>query len=141
MKSDIRDAFEETLQTWAAARVPALKIAWQNVPFTPPKDSAGKPLAYLRAWILPADTTAPTVAGDLTEYRGIFQVDVVCPAGVGPQAADGIAAEIVALFPAKTRLTSGTKTVLIATPMSERPALQDVDTYAVPCWCRYTTAE
>lgn len=141
MKSDIRAAFESTLGTWAAARVPPLSIAWQNVPFTPPKDAKGLPLAYLRAWVLPADTTAPTVAGDLTEYQGIFQVDVVCPAGVGPQAADGITAEIVALFPAKTRIAYGGQTVLIATPMSERPALQDTDTYAVPVWCRYSTVQ
>lgn len=44
-----RQAIETRLATWAAARVPALPIAFENAPFTPVTGAT-----YLRAFLLPA---------------------------------------------------------------------------------------
>lgn len=132
MKEIIRAAFEKTLADWAAAQTPAIPVAYENVSFTPPATGP-----YLRCFLLPADTVDRTIAGSLTEYNGLFQVNVVCPAGTGPTAAEALTAAIAALFPAKSRLSFDGQTVMVATPMRERPALQDTSTYTIPMDCRY----
>ena len=132
MKATIRAAFEKKLTDWAATKTPKIPIAYENVHFDPPANAV-----YLRCFLLPADTTDNTIKGDLTEYRGLFQVTIVYPAGVGPTSAESLASEIAALYTAKSRLAYGGKTVMVATPMRERPALQDAGTYTIPMDCRY----
>lgn len=122
----IRAAYEGRLATWAAARSPALTVAYENAPFTAP---AG---VYLRAFVLPADTVSDDLAGVLTTYRGIFQVSVVAPINTGPGAALGIADELAALFVMNARLTVSGLTVQQSTPCSIAPALQDATNYIVP---------
>ncbi|MDN8612797.1 phage tail terminator-like protein [Variovorax ginsengisoli] len=107
----IRSLFEGRLGTWAAARVPALPVAWENVSFTPP---AG---AYLRAFLLRGATTSRDLAGDNRNRVGVFQISIVCPAGNGAGAAESIAAELDALFPMNLRLTSGTFAVQQLSPL------------------------
>ncbi|WP_368640481.1 phage tail terminator-like protein [Castellaniella ginsengisoli] len=132
MKTIIRAAFEKTLADWAAAQTPKIPVAYENVAFTPPATGP-----YLRCFLLPADTADNTMAGQLSEYRGLFQVNVVCPAGTGPTAAEALTAAITALYPAKSRLSFGGQAVMIATPMRERPALQDVNAFVIPMDCKY----
>jgi hypothetical protein len=126
----IRAAYELRLKNWADARSPALSVAWENQPFTPP---AG---AYLKASLLPATTTSDDLAGTLRTYRGVFQVSVVSPINVGPGAAYGIADELAALFVMNARLTN-TVTVQQVTPCSIAPALQDATSYIVPVSFQY----
>lgn len=136
MKAVIRAAFEKTLADWAAAQTPAIPVAYENVAFKPPATGP-----YLRCFLLPADTVDNTLSGQLSEYRGLFQVNVVCPAGMGPVGAEVLTAAIASLFPAKSRLNYAGKTVTIATPMRERPALQDVAAYTIPMDCRYAAVQ
>lgn len=136
MKAIIRAAFEKTLADWAAAQTPAIPVAYENVAFKPPATGP-----YLRCFLLPADTVDNTLAGQMSEYRGLFQVNVVFPAGTGPVGAEVLTAAIAALFPAKSRLTYSGQFVAITTPMRERPALQDVATYTIPMDCRYTAVQ
>lgn len=136
MKDIIRAAFERTLADWAAAQTPAIPVAFENVAFKPPATGP-----YLRCFLLPADTVDNTMAGQLSEYRGLFQVNVVCPAGTGPTAAEALTAAIAALYPARGRLSYSGKAVLIATPMRERPAMQDTSTYTIPMDCRYMAVQ
>lgn len=136
MKAVIRAAFEKTLADWAAAQTPAIPVAYENVAFKPP--AVGP---YLRCFLLPTDTVDNTLAGQLSEYRGLFQVNVVCPAGTGPTDAEAITAGISALYPAKSRMTFAGLTVMVATPMRERPALQNVATYTIPMDCRYAAVQ
>lgn len=136
MKAIIRAAFEKTLADWAAAQTPAIPVAFENVAFKPPATGP-----YLRCFLLPADTVDNTMAGQLSEYRGLFQVSVVCPAGTGPTAAEALTAAITALYPAKARMTFAGFTVMVATPMRERPALQDTSTYTIPMDCRYMAVQ
>ena len=132
MKSTIRAAFEKKLADWAGAQTPKIPVAYENVAFTPPTNAP-----YLRCFLLPADTVDNTVAGQLTEYKGLFQVNVVCPAGAGPSSAETLTTAISGLYPAKGRLTHSGKTVLIASPMRERPALQGTADYVIPMDCSY----
>lgn len=122
----IRAAYEGRLAAWAAARSPALTVAYENAPFTVPSG------VYLRAFVLPADTVSDDLAGVLTTYRGIFQVSVIAPINTGPGAALGIADELAALFLANARLTVSGLTVQQITPCSIAPALQDATSYIVP---------
>lgn len=127
-----RVILESRLAAWATARVPALRIAYENVQFVP---AAGE--TYLRAHLLPADTESVDLKGDHRGYRGIFQVDIVRPIGSGPGPALDIAAELNALFPVNGRYTSGAVTAQVITPVSAGPAGQDASSYVVPVSFQY----
>jgi hypothetical protein len=122
----IRSLLESRLKAWAAARVPALPIAFENASFTPPQG------AYLAAYLLPADTTSQDLEGSLRNRAGVFQVNIVCPTGKGPAEGQTIAAELDALFPANLRLTSGPFVLQTTSPTRERSAIQSDDRYTVP---------
>lgn len=124
----IRSLFEGRLKTWATARVPALPIAYEDIPFTPPAD--GSP--YLRAFLLPANTTSEDLEGKHTAYRGVFQVSVVTKAGIGRGAAESIADELAALFPNNLAMTKTTFTVFVRSPMSTAQAQQGDTTTTLP---------
>jgi len=124
----IRAALEGRLATWAATQ--SLTVAYENVPFNPPSG------AYLRAFLLPAETHSDDLAGSHRAYRGIWQVNVVAPIGKGAGAALTIAEAIATLFPVNqsTLLAAG---VHITHPVTIGAAIQDSERYTVPCWCRY----
>jgi len=123
----IRAIYEGRLKTWADARVPALPVAYENVPFDPVTGAT-----YLKAFLLPANTVSGDLAGALTTYRGVFQVSVCAPINKGAGAALGIADELAALFVVNARLTASGLTVQQITPCSVAPALQDDTNYIVP---------
>lgn len=127
-----RQAYEGRLGTWAAARSPALRVRYENVPFTP---ATGE--TYLHATQLPADTESDDLAGAHRAYRGVFQVSVYAPINTGSGAAAAIADELAALFVHNARLTSGAITVQQTTPASVAPALQFDSYYAVPVSLTY----
>ena len=128
MKAVIRAAFEKTLADWAAAQAPAIPVAYENVAFKPPATGP-----YLRCFLLPAETVDNTMAGQLNEYRGLFQVNVVCTACTGPTDAEFITAGIAALYPAKSRMTFAGLTVMVATPMTCPDCVEFVHKEAVVC--------
>ena len=121
----IRSLFEGRLKTWAAARAPALPVAWENVGFTPP---AG---VYLQAFLLRGATTSRDLAGDNRNRVGVFQISINCPAGNGPGAGESIAAELDALFPMNLRLTSGIFAVQQLSPL-RLWAPDSADRYVLP---------
>lgn len=125
-------AIESRLATWAAARSPALRIAWENVTFTPANGET-----YLRAFLLPADTASQDLAGTHRAFRGVYQVNVSVPLAVGAGAALGIVAELDALFPVNLRITSAGVTTQITGPASAGPADQDASHYTVPVSITY----
>jgi len=126
-----RKAIELRLATWAAARVPALPIAWENVPFTPP---AG---AHLRVYLLPANTSSPDLAGAGRTYRGVYQVSVVAPINAGPGAVEAIADELAALFPLNLRVTVTGLTLQVITPVTAAQGAQDATNFIVPVSFQY----
>lgn len=126
----IRSLYEGRLKAWAAARVPALPVAWENVGFTPPVG------IYLRAFLLRGVATSRDLAGDNRHRVGVFQVDIVCPSGNGAGAAESIAAELEVLFPMNLILNSGAFSVTQVSPLRTRAALPD-DRFTVPVDFQY----
>lgn len=127
-----RSILESRLATWAAGRSTPLRVAYQNVAFTPTQGET-----YLRSYLLPAKTTAEDLAGALRTYRGVYQVSIVRPIGGGSGPALSIAAELNSLFPVNGRYTSGAVTVQVITPPSAVPGAQDENTYVVPVSFEY----
>ncbi|MBO9717523.1 MAG: DUF4128 domain-containing protein [Pseudoxanthomonas sp.] len=127
-----RAILESRLATWAASRGTPLRVAYQNAPFTPDSGET-----YLRAYLLPAPTTAEDLAGALRTYRGVFQVSIVRPINGGTGAALSIAAELNTLFPVNGRYTSGAVTVQVITPASAGPGQQEENAYVVPVSFEY----
>ena len=121
-----RQAIETQLSAWAAARSPALPVAWENVEFPSP------PATYLRAFLLPAKTTGIDLAGVGRTYIGIYQVSVITPVDIGPGTAEGIASEIAALFPLNLRLAVSGMTLQVISPVTCAQGAQDGFSYIVP---------
>ena len=121
----IRSLYEQRLAAWAAAR--SLPVAWQNVSFTPPASGI-----YLRAFLLPATTDVPDLAGEYPIYRGVFQISIVAPSGQGSGAAEQLVEDVAAEFPADLLLTAGALSVMIVSPCSQGPAIHDGTSYMVP---------
>ena len=134
-QSRIRAAFETRLANWAAARTPALPVVWTNTNAPLPTGD------HLRAYLLPAMTTARDVAGENRSYRGVFQVSVFTKAGTGPARAEGIARELDDLFPVALHMLNTGLSVYVLTPMASRPAAQETDWYSVAVDCRYGAEE
>jgi len=128
----IREAYEGRLATWAAGRSTPLRVAFENVPFTP---AGGE--TYLRVHILPARTVSADLEGDHRGYRGVCQVSIVCPINVGAGAAGNTADEIAALFPVNLRVTREGMTVQVITPASVAPALPTDSSFTVPVSFEY----
>jgi hypothetical protein len=126
-----RRAIETQLAAWAAARTPALPVAWENVPFTPPSGP------YLRAFLLPAMTTSADLAGAHRSFRGVYQVSVYSPINAGSGAAESIADELAALFPLNQRLNVPGLTLQIMTPVTAAQGAQDATNYVVPVSFQY----
>lgn len=128
----IRALYEGRLKTWAAGRSTPLRVAYQNVPFTPVTGEI-----YLKATLLPADTASDDLAGALRTYLGVFQVSVVAPINAGPGAAETIGDELAALFTMNQRLTATGFTVQQITPATQAAALPDEKNYIVPVSFEY----
>jgi hypothetical protein len=127
----IRAAFETRLATWAAAQVPAIPIAYENVTFTPP---SGR---YLRSFLLPADTQSLTLDGLHREYIGIYQVSIALPINTGAGAGQMLSAALDTLFPVAAPMTQGGLNVWVTSPMSAGPAIQEPDRFVIPVSCGY----
>ncbi|MCG6574871.1 hypothetical protein EGM97_09140 [Pseudomonas sp. AF32] len=128
----IRSLLEARLKAWADTRTPALRVAYQNVPFTPSNDET-----YLRAFLIPAGTDSNDLAGAHRLYTGVFQITIVTPVGNGPSGAETIADELAALYPLNDRLARDGITALIMTPVEPGPELTEDTAFALPVSFQY----
>ena len=126
----IRSLFEQRLTAWAGGR--NLRIAYQGVSFTPETEET-----YLAAFMLPAGTGTDTLSGDHRGYTGLFQINVVIPAGNGTGEAEGLVDEISALFPAYLRLKQDSFEVLVLTPVEPGPPIIGDTTLTVSASFQY----
>ncbi|MBX9754536.1 MAG: DUF4128 domain-containing protein [Pseudomonadaceae bacterium] len=124
----VRSALEGRLKVWAAARVPALPVAWQNAPFDPPADGG----VYLRAFTMPATTDSEDLAGVMRAYTGVFQISIVAAAGSGTTLSNAIADELAALFPNNLPLIKSGLSVYVRTPCSTSASIADDTTSTTP---------
>ena len=128
----IRSALESRLKTWADAQVPPIPIAYQNAPFTAPTQSR-----YLRAYLLPAETSSRLVEGTDRSYMGMFQISICVPEGTGPGAAEQLIASLETLFPAPLTISKSGLNIRITKPISASPSMQETGLYVVPVNIRY----
>ncbi|HCJ7745409.1 TPA: DUF4128 domain-containing protein [Citrobacter freundii] len=102
-----------------------MPIAWPNIIFEPPDD-----VPYGRVYILPAQTIGQDFAGQLRTYQGIFQVNIVTPAGIGVGKARTFSSVIAGGFSEGLALVAGDLTVYINGPPQIRQPIQDRPTSA-----------
>lgn len=132
----ITQLFETKLAVVASAL--NLKIAMENIVFEPDKN------IYLRSHILPASTDVIDLAGTMKVYKGVFQVDIVAPAGTGKTKAGNIADIIIEAFPNNLELSEREFTVWIDGEPNRMRALSDSTRYLIPVSIDYranTTTE
>ena len=91
----IRATFMQALSTYAAAHNPVLTIAREGMSFTKPANNS----TFLEAFLVPANTVLPTLAGSRRRFWGDFQVNIWTKEGIGAGAGEAIAEEISKLFP------------------------------------------
>lgn len=120
----ITQLFETKLAVVASAL--NLKIAMENIVFEPDKN------IYLRSHILPASTDVIDLAGTMKVYKGVFQVDIVAPAGTGKTKAGNIADIIIEAFPNNLELSEREFTVWIDGEPNRMRALSDSTRYLIP---------
>lgn len=128
----IAAALEVRLLAWAKARAKPLKVAVENEVYSP---GAGE--TYLRAFTLPAVTDSSTLAGDHRVYVGMFQVNVVAPAGKYRTVACDIVDELAAVYPLNMRIPRGPLIVKVMTPVAPGPGIPDGNTFTVPASFQY----
>ena len=128
----IRELFEDRLRDWAEARIPTIRVNYEDTKFT-----ALTGETYLRAFTLPARTDSVDLEGKHRQYQGIWQINIVKPASGGLGNAYGIVDELEALFPVNLRLTSGSFAVTVITPMGPGPLISDSNTSTIPVYCTY----
>jgi len=128
----IRQLYEARLKAWAAAQMPALRIAYEGVKFVPTTSET-----YLKAYTLPAATDSQDLEGAHRLYLGIFQVSAVTPSGNGPGKAEALADQIAALYPLNMRLTRDAFTVMVITPVEPSPGIAEDATYTVAASFQY----
>ncbi|HAV2159511.1 TPA: hypothetical protein JHK28_000141 [Enterobacter cloacae] len=129
---DIAQLFEGRLAEFASSQ--AISVAWENLPFKPSDD------VYLRVFLLPADTGIFDVQGKAAIYRGIFQVNVVSPAGAGVTEARRIAASIAGWFPCDMKISDGKTFAYINGPPTTHAPIQGDTDFAIPISINYHSA-
>ncbi|GGA05599.1 phage tail terminator-like protein [Dyella caseinilytica] len=125
-----RRLIETALGAWAVSQ--SLDVEWENVPFEPVTGQT-----YLRAFQLPANSTSPDLAGAITTYRGIYQIDIVAPINEGAGPAGAIADELAQLFKLNTRYTAPPLALQIVSPCTVAKGAQDASDYIVPVSFQY----
>lgn len=126
---DIQSALNTTL----ALAFPAMPIAWENTEYTPTIGTA-----YFRVWLLPAEVDVMTLGpSPWQERKGIFQVSVFYPIGIGFGTPKGKAAEVVAVFKAGTAITYNTLRIICEKAWPSSGMNDDNGWYHIPVNCRY----
>lgn len=93
--STIRAELETRLRTWADAQSPAIKIAFENMPFTKPTSGV-----FLETFLIPNITLNPTIDASRQRLMGIFQVNCWASSdNKGMKAAESLAQSVIDLFP------------------------------------------
>lgn len=92
MIPDIAAALAGRLGIWADAE--SIAVAWENVPFTPPSDAI-----YLAVHDMPATPRTLDLGLRCRVYSGVYQINVVAPAGTGRSAVVALARLVAELFP------------------------------------------
>ncbi|MCX9150462.1 phage tail terminator-like protein [Pseudomonas sp. TB1-B1] len=122
----IASIYEAKLIAWNSARSEKLRIVFENMAYAPAEGET-----YLRAFTIPGDTASNTLGGDHRLFTGVFQVNIIAPAGTGKTMTNPIAAELTGLFPLYAHNTKATLTVVTMSPIDPGPGITGDSTYTV----------
>ena len=92
MIPDIAAALAARLGAWADAE--GISVAWENVPFTPPANEM-----YLAVHDMPVTPRTIDLGLRCRTYSGVYQINVVAPAGSGRTSVVALADRVAELFP------------------------------------------
>lgn len=92
MIPDIAAALAARLGKWADGI--SMPVAWENVEFTPPATGI-----YLAAYDMPATPQTMDLSLSCRTFSGVYQINVVIPAGAGRAEAISLANKVADLFP------------------------------------------
>lgn len=125
-----RQAIEIKLMAWATTR--PVRVANFEQGF-----EAGSDETYLQAFQLPAGTTCRYLGGDAYEYTGVYQVNIVCPAGQALATAESLVEELTGLFRVDSPVSRDGFEGLITEPVEQGPTITESATYTVPASFTY----
>jgi hypothetical protein len=107
-------------------------IAWENKKFAPTQGTL-----YARPTIIPADTEQWSLGQNGQDLStGIYQVDVIAPAGKGKKAAYAMADTIADRFKRGTDIVENSRTISIINA-SRAAGFNDGDRFIVPVTIQY----
>ena len=126
----IAAALEARLKAWAAAQVPPVPVAYENVAFTKPVD--GSP--WLEAFLIPNLTMNNEVSGGRKTHLGFFQVNCWVHKGSGMGRGRSLSQSIINLFPMLPKVGAIS---IEATPSASQPLDGDSNWVIVPVLIKY----
>ena len=127
---DITGALESRLGTWADEQ--GIPVAWNNIQFDPPATGI-----YLTSHDMPASPYSIDLGGTAVISPGVYQVNVVVPAGSGRSEARRIAALVAELFPENAEILGEEFTIWITAPPAVFAGITDGVSYTVPVSINY----
>lgn len=125
----IRAALEVALNAIA----PALATAWENSAFVPPAAS----VPYQQAFMLFAEPDDPEAGHAVHIQRGIFQINLLYPIGVGDATARARAKVLIDTFYRSRSFTSGGVTVSVERTPEAGQGTVDGDRWLIPVKIRF----
>jgi hypothetical protein len=126
-----RKALEGKTAAFAAANG-GLQVAWENADFDPPQ------ALHLRSFLLPLEVISQTLDMRHRQYEGVYQLSIVCPAGVGPGDGEALLPILDAAFSTASPIAVDGLKLYITRPMGPRQAIQEEGgNYVIPVSCSY----
>ncbi len=121
----IRSIMDARLSNLATAE--QVQVAWENSDFNPPESAI-----YWRSFLLPGDASAVGLGTEAENFHlGVYQVDVLAPAGIGWGDASVSAAKVVSAFKRGTDLTVGDCQIRI-TRAQPGPGMREGGRFKIP---------
>ncbi|WP_112288428.1 DUF4128 domain-containing protein [Rahnella sp. AN3-3W3] len=125
----ITQLLETRLSEWAEAQ--GLQVAFDNIGFSPPDG------IYLQSHVMPATTTAIDLSRQAKVIRGVYQINVIAPAGTGKSAGGLIAEQLIQLFPENQEMSDGVLTCFINSVPSAFAGISSDTSYTIPVSMSY----
>lgn len=130
MIPDIASALAARLGTWADAE--GISVAWENVPFTPPANDI-----YLAVHDMPVTPRTIDLGLRCRTYSGVYQINVVTPAGLGRTSVVSLAGRLVELFPEGQEIAGSDFTCWITSTPAIFRGIPTAVSYTIPISLNY----
>lgn len=125
----ITQLLEGRLGEWAEAK--GLKVAFDNIEFSPPDG------IYLESHVMPATTVTIDLSRQAKVFRGVYQINVIAPAGTGKSAGGLIAEQLIQLFPENQEMSDFGLTCYINSAPSAFAGITTDTSYTIPVSMSY----